>query len=342
MITPMRVATHWLIPFTVFGALLAAAPQRCRAGDDPRDWLEKMNHALATRNYDGTFFHLSNGRVETMRIVHRVRAGRVTERLSSLDGSGREYLRNGEELTCYLPDKHVVMVEPRQARGPFLGSLPQFGAGVNEFYRIDALPPTHVLGRPVRVITVNPKDQFRFGYRLWLDEQTAMPLKTQLCDAHGQVIEQILFASLAMPRHIPDAALTPTMSAAGMRWVRQGASRESAAAALSALSAYRASRLPPGFRLTVAGEQTFGETAVPASHLVYSDGVATVSVFVEAAAEREAQPPVEGLARVGSGFAFSTVVQGHQVTALGEVPAQTVEFIAHSVKSTGGGELTSP
>jgi sigma-E factor negative regulatory protein RseB len=132
------------------------------------------------------------------------------------------------------------------------------------------------------------------------------------------------------------------MSAAGLRWVRQGASRESAAAALSALSAYRASRLPPGFHLTVAGEQTFGETAVPASHLVYSDGVATVSVFIEAAAEREAQPPVEGLARVGSGFAFSTVVQGHQVTALGEVPAQTVEFIAHSVKSTGGGELTSP
>ena len=91
---------------------------------------EKMNQALATRNYDGTFFHLSEGRVETMRIVHRVRAGRVTERLQSLDGSGREFVRNNDELTCYLPDQHTVLVEPRQDHGPFLGSLPQFGADV--------------------------------------------------------------------------------------------------------------------------------------------------------------------------------------------------------------------
>jgi sigma-E factor negative regulatory protein RseB len=122
------------------------------------------------------------------------------------------------------------------------------------------------------------------------------------------------------------------------------------------LSAYRASELPPGFRLTVAGAQTIGGASVPASHLVYSDGLATVSVFVEAQAadapsagarvtgadagpSAPAEPPMQGLARVGSGFAFSTVVQGHQVTAVGEVPAQTVEFIAHSVKSSGGAEL---
>ena len=73
------------------------------------------------RNYDGTFFHLSGGRVETMRIVHRVRAGRVTERLQSLDGSGREFVRNNDELTCYLPDQHTVLVEPRQDRGPVPG-----------------------------------------------------------------------------------------------------------------------------------------------------------------------------------------------------------------------------
>jgi sigma-E factor negative regulatory protein RseB len=116
--------------------------------------------------------------------------------------------------------------------------------------------------------------------------------------------------------------------------------------------------LPPGFHLTVAGAQTLGGATVPASHLVYSDGLATVSVFVEAqpgvaspgaaapgvpapgagsvadaAPSTPAEPPMQGLARVGSGFAFSTIVQGHQVTAVGEVPAQTVEFIAHSVRS---------
>ena len=333
-----RNRTYWIVPCALVGALLTTLPQRSRGADDPRDWLEKMNKALATRNYDGTFFHLHEGRIETMRIVHRVRSGRVTERLQSLDGSGREFVRANNELTCYLPDQHTVLVEPRQDHGPFLGSLPQFSA-VNDFYRIEALPATHVLGRPVRVIAVNPKDQFRFGYRLWLDEKTAMPLKTQLCDSHGQVIEQIFFARLDMPDSIPDSDLAPTVRTEGMRWVRQGPSN---GAASPALSAYRASELPPGFRLTASGAQTLGNAAVPASHFVYSDGLATVSLFIEAqpdpaagaaaAADPAPEPPMQGLARVGSGYAFSTVVQGHQVTALGEVPAQTVEFIAHSVK----------
>ena len=89
MTQSMRNRANWLIPCAAVGALLAALPQASRSADYPRDWLQKMNHALATRNYDGTFFHLSEGRVETMRIVHRVRAGRVSERLQSLDGSGR-------------------------------------------------------------------------------------------------------------------------------------------------------------------------------------------------------------------------------------------------------------
>jgi sigma-E factor negative regulatory protein RseB len=338
--------TYWLVPCALLGALLSSVPPRAFGADDPREWLQRMSKALATRNYDGTFFHISGGRVETMRIVHRMRSGRVTERLQSLDGSGREFVRANDELTCYLPDQHTVLVEPRQDRGPFLGSLPQFDATVSDFYRIETLPETHILGRPVRGIAVNPKDQFRFGYRLWLDEKTAMPLKTQLCDSHGQVIEQIFFARLEMPESIPDSDLAPTVHTDGMRWVRQGPSADNASAALAA---YRASQLPPGFRLTVQGAQTLAGASAPASHLVYSDGLATVSVFVEeqgssdssvaAAPDAQTQAPVQGLARVGSGYAFSTVVQGHQVTAVGEVPAQTVEFIAHSVKIYSGGEI---
>jgi sigma-E factor negative regulatory protein RseB len=346
MTQPRYALAYWLVPCALVGALLSTVAQSARAADDPREWLQRMNKALATRNYDGTFFHISGGRIETMRIVHRVRSGRVTERLQSLDGSGREFVRANDELTCYLPDQHTVLVEPRQDRGPFLGSLPQFDATVSDFYRIEALPDAHVLGRPARVIAVNPKDQFRFGYRLWLDEKTAMPLKTQLCDSRGQVIEQIFFARLDMPESIPDSDLAPTVHTDGMRWVRQGLAVDNASAALAA---YRASQLPPGFRLTVQGAQTLGGATSPASHLVYSDGLATVSVFVEeqsssdsgatAAPDAQTQPPMQGLARVGSGYAFSTVVQGHQVTAVGEVPAQTVEFIAHSVKIYSGAEI---
>lgn len=317
---------------------LGAAARAAGSSDEPSAWLARMNEALSNRNYEGTFFHLSQGQVETLRIVHRVNAGRVTERLSSLDGSGREFVRTNDELTCYLPDQKTVLVEPRREKNPFLGSLPQFNADVGEFYRIEALPAGRVMGRVTRVISVSPKDQYRFGYRLWLDEQTAMPLKTQLCDARGQVVEQIIFASLEMPESIPENAVQPSVRTEGMRWVRQGTAAESPVS----LAAFRASQLPPGFRLTVSRSQTLGENHAPAAHLVYSDGLATVSVFVEPgpvppAGESgpAAAAPAQSLSRVGAGYAFSTVVQGHQVTAVGEVPAQTVEFIAHSMTAHG-------
>ncbi len=337
-----RARTGWLVHCALVGAMVAGAPAQLLAADDPRVWLEKMNDALESRNYDGTFFHLSNGRIETMRVVHRVRAGRVVERLQSLDGPGREFVRNNDELTCYLPDQHTVLVEPRPDRGPFLGALPRFGADTSEYYRLEALPDARILGRNAHVIAVNPKDQFRFGYRLWLDDKTAMPLKTQLCDSRGEILEQILFARLDMPDNIADAELAPAVKTDGMRWVRQGPTQDVASAGLAG---FRASELPPGFKLTVEGNQTIGGTSAPASHLVYSDGLATVSVFIEAqpapegadgaarsGADTLSAPPMQGLARVGSGYAYSTVVEGHQVTAVGEVPAQTVEFIAHSVK----------
>src|SRR5258708_31521781 len=150
------------------------------------------------------------------------------------------------------------------------------------------------------VMVVNAGVRFGFGSRLWLEEKTAMPLKTQLCDSRGTVLEQIFFARLDMPESIPDSDLAPTVRTEGMRWVRQGPSCD---AASPALAAYRASELPPGFRLTVAGAQTIGGATVPASHLVYSDGLATVSVFIEAQ-QADARPAGSG---AGNGGANSSV-----------------------------------
>jgi sigma-E factor negative regulatory protein RseB len=297
--------------------------------DDARAWLERMNQALATRNYDGTFFHLRNGKVETLRIVHRVEDGKVAERLVSLDGSGREIIRNDEELTCYLPDQKRVLVESRIESGSLLGTLPTFDAGLDH-YRVEKLAPGRLLGRPTQVIAVNPRDAFRFGYRLWIDEGTALPLKTQLCDEKGNVVEQILFANIAVPDSLPKSAVEPRVNTEGMQWVRQPGPSTKGATGATFASNWRAAKVPPGFRLTATSTQVMEGSASPVTHLVYSDGLASVSVFIETSPAEADQ--FKGLAKVGSAFTFSTTTRGHQVTAVGEVPPQTVQLIAHSTQ----------
>lgn len=298
--------------------------------EEPKELLQRMNQALTGRNYVGTFVQLANGRVSTMKILHRVEKGRVTERLVSLDGSGREIVGTSEELTCYLPDQRKVLVEPRKDQGPLLGTLPSFRPDVVEFYKVEANGHGRVLGHNTRVVSVMPKDQYRFGYRLWLDEETAMPLKTQLCDSDGRVIEQILFAEIAWPDKIPNSEFKPQLSTEGFTWVRADSPLHLAEIGSDSLL-WRALRLPPGFRLSASGTQPLENPSRPVAHLVYSDGLASVSVFIETNGNGQV---MRGHVSMGSSAAFSTVVDGHQITAVGEVPAATVELIAGSVQQS--------
>jgi sigma-E factor negative regulatory protein RseB len=312
---------------------LAAACGSLASAEEPRQLLERMNQTLTARNYVGTFVHLASGHSSTMRILHRVEHGRVTERLVSLDGSGREIVGTSDELTCYLPDQRKVLVEPRKDQGPLLGTLPSFRPAMLEFYQVQAGASGRVLGRTARVVSVMPKDAFRFGYRLWLDEDTAMPLKTELCDTDGRVVEQILFAEIAWPQHIPNSEFKPQMSTEGFTWVHAQSPQPLAADAPETLL-WHALKLPPGFRLSASSTQTLEDSGTPVAHLVFSDGLASVSVFIE---EKEGGQLLRGHSALGSSAAFSTTVDGHQVTAVGEVPPRTVELIAGSVQPTSRG-----
>jgi len=308
---------------------LALAFSGAALADEPVRWLERMDQALATRNYDGTFSHWQGGRVEMLRIIHRVQDGMVSERLASLDGSGRELIRTGANLTCYLPDKQTVLVEQRPAQEPLVG-FPAVNGETANSYDIREVARTRLNRHDTHVIIVTPKDEFRYGYRLWIDDATAMPIKTQLCDAHGHVIEQIVFANLTLSAHIPDAAFKPDISTEGFRWLRN----ELPPAPPNAQApAWGAVNLPPGFRMTVRSAQTLPGSTHPVDHLVFSDGFASVSVFVETQQSSPSeQPPAQQSAAVGSSSAFTTVVDGHKVTAVGEVPPRTVQFIATQVK----------
>jgi sigma-E factor negative regulatory protein RseB len=307
----------------------------------PAQWLQRMNDALTTRNYDGTFSHWHGGRVEMLRIIHRVQNGVVSERLVSLDGSGREFIRTGQSLVCYLPDRRTVLVEQHIAQQPLVGlHFPAVNDQTASFYDIREIGHTRVNRRDTHIIEVVPKDEYRYGYRLWIDGSTSMPIKSQLCDAHGNVIEQVVFASLALAAHIPDSAFKPEVSTEGFQWLRSDAPQAGPAPA-NAL-AWNAMRLPPGFRMMVRSAQTLPGSANPVDHMVFTDGFASVSVFIEVQGVRAGQPSVPQSATVGSSSAFSTVVDGHKITAVGEVPPATVQFIATQVQAQGPVAVGTP
>jgi sigma-E factor negative regulatory protein RseB len=199
-------------------------------------------------------------------------------------------------------------------------------------YEIRGGERQRLLGRTTRVVALHPRDEFRYGYRLWLDDETAMPLMSQLCDRNGNVIEQIVFAELNFRERIPSDEVKPAVSGEGFRWVRQDAQVPRMA---NAALGWSVIRVPSGFRLTTWRLQIIAGSNVPVRHLVLSDGLASVSVFIEPRSPQT--EAMRGLAKVGAAFAYSRDLDGHQVTAVGEVPAATVEAIAEAVTREDAG-----
>jgi sigma-E factor negative regulatory protein RseB len=239
----------------------------------------------------------------------------------------REVIRHDSELQCILPDDHKVLVETENDSGTLLGTLPRFDASLEANYRLELGEHSTVLGRPVRVLAVAPRDDLRFGYRLWIDEENRLPMRTDLCDAEGHVLEQVMFTSLKVGGPIADSAFHPDNDPSGFAWIRQGAA---AARPLPGEPLWRLAQLPPGFHLSATSQQQLPGSDALVTHFMLSDGLASVSVFIEGppAPPRQA---TEGQGRVGTAFAYSRVIDGHQVTAVGEVPPQTVEMIAAGV-----------
>ena len=291
---------------------------------DAQSWLDRMKRAVEDLSYQGTFVHLIGSEAETLQIVHLNDGGRVSERIVSMDGVGREIIRHEDEVQCILPDRQIVLLEERRDVSPLVSALPSYSEELQQHYDFSLLSTARVAERETQIVGIRPRDEFRYGYILWLDRETAMPLKSQLRDGQGRTVEQILFTSIEISDQIPLSALEPTIDATGFDVIRA----PEAAQTEEALP-WRASRLPGGFRLSVAMRKPMAGSAYPVEHLVYSDGLATVSVFIE---NPNSEPEVAaGFSRVGSSNAFSLSLDGRQVTAIGEVPMRTVETIATSL-----------
>ncbi|MGQ0383364.1 MAG: MucB/RseB C-terminal domain-containing protein [Gammaproteobacteria bacterium] len=294
------------------------------AASDGQLWLGRMAEALAGTSYSGEFVCESAGSSERLRVVHRVRDGAVWERLVSLSGSGRELVRENDEVVVYLPDRKLAIIERRPARSDLMGALPTFDSRVSPWYEVSYAGRETALNGPAAVVVVRPRDGYRFGYRLWIDEASNMPVRSELSDAAGRVIERLRFTELRLHGNIPDSAFEPSTDRSKLRWLRQ------VPQAVDGSPGWRAAQVPPGFRLSVSGLQAMAGSSAPVRHLVYSDGLASVSVFIQPSAPGRA--PVTASRRAGVASAYTTVVHGHQVTVVGEVPPDTLRFIATGVR----------
>ena len=310
--------------FVAFSSLVALGVYVQAQELTPNDWLAKMGRAVQTSNYEGTVIRVKGSAVEALKVVHLVADGVVHEKIVTQEGNGLEIIRTGNEVQCILPDKKSVLVDEWDEQSSLFSTLPssnvQFGAQYDVLFDGKA----RVAGRKAVILAVRPHDEFRYGHRIWLDTKTGFPLKTMLIGNDGAAIEQVQFADITLDREIQASALLPTHSTDGFRWITEPRRKLTRAVE----SPWNSDGLPAGFQvLSSHSEQVPGSDA-SVTHILFSDGLADVSVFVQPTAGEQ---PVQR-SRVGASHSFSYAIDGHVVTAVGDVPAATVEQIARSMQ----------
>lgn len=296
---------------------LAGAAQGQSA--DTLTWLRKIQDASRNLSYTGTFVYQQGERTETSRIT-RLAEGDV-ERLEVLDGMPREIVRTRDTLRCYLPRRGVVKVERRTADRAFPALLPEQVGVLSRHYDISLGEKRRVGGFECQAIVLKPRDDLRYGYRLYADVDTGMLVRAMTVDAAGHMVEQFTFTQLTIGRVSPDMVKPPYLSRS---W-----RVEDANAVPAHLEGWSVNPELPGFQKVLELKRRLGESR-PVGQMVYSDGLAAVSVFIEPLQSRAASGP--GLASLGAIHIYTREVANHRITVVGEAPAASVQRIANAVE----------
>ncbi len=310
------------------GCVLLAVAQAAAAGEADRsveEWLEQMVQSVRTLSYEGTFVYLHNTQLETMRITHTADGNREQERIFSLNGAAREVIRSPDAVICVLPDlKTVSVMRPEAGDRDFPAVLPIDLDRLSGYYEFRKLGSARIADREAVVVGVVPRDVYRYGYRLFLDREHALPLKTDAINEEGEVVSQIMFTSLRVDPSIQD--LSSAMHGKDdYLWVHPKPAQR---VPTSQPASWRFRQLPEGFRLQARSRQTLSSGG-QMEHFVFSDGLATFSVYIEDAVDGDG---LREASRMGAINAYGTQVSGYQITVVGEVPGQTVRRVADSME----------
>ena len=284
-------------------------------------WLRKVQEATHKLSYRGTFVYQNGPRSETSRITRYVDASGDIEKLEVLDGMPREIVRTKDTVRCYLPGARLIKVDRRTERD-FPALLPERINALARHYEITLSETRRIADYDCQEIALKPKDNLRYGYKFCADAKTGMLLSAVTIDAADERVEQFTFTQLAIGPVSRDMVRS--------RFVSQGWRVEDAAAAPARLPGWGLSSELPGFHKVIELKRRMGESR-SAAQVVYSDGLAAVSVFIESLEGRN-DPVRTGLASMGAIHIYTREVANHVVTVVGEAPAASVQRIANAVE----------
>lgn len=299
---------------------------------DDLNWLKTMVVAARQTDYSGIFVYQYNDHVETFHISHVIDSEGEYSRLNGLDGARREIIRKNDQVWCYVGDNKAKKLGRGGGR-KFPAVLPEQFSMLNENYHIKQTEEGRIAGYHAHAVLFKPKDNLRYGHRMWAHSDSGLLLKAEVLDEKNHIVEQNTFITLTVGNNVDRSWLNANKLDAASLEHSVHQEELPKAESLNNASRWHVGLLPPGFKKITEMRRPLHDNNGPATHLVFSDGLASISVFIEQ--QSGVQENHLGLSSRGAIQVYRKVNGKYLLTVVGEAPPRTVMQIADSVRHIG-------
>ena len=318
------------VPGYVFLSLVLLAGITQVSANPAMEWIEKMSDSMRNLSYQGNFVYMHGNQLESMSILHIKDEFGVRERLLSLNGEAREVYRDNKNLTCIWPDSKKVVVGDSSQKNfsPLL--IPDNIDKISKYYDISLADGERIAGHESIVVNIEPKDQLRYGLKLWINSSNGLLLKSNLINELREVVEVVMFTSLeelSKEDQMPLITMPEIDDSFSLIQFQSG----DASQKFEVDRGWGFSNPPDGFWQESVVKRKVADTEQFIQQMVYTDGLASLSVFIE----KQTLQAAQGETSMGAVNGYIRILNNYSVTAIGAVPATTVRRMAESVYLQG-------
>ncbi len=327
----MKLSTPYRTQATLLGlCLLFSSVSHADSLSVGGDLIRKMSAAMQTLDYKGSFIYAHDGELESMQIFHSAADGVERERLISLNGEAKEIVRNEDSVVDVSPNRETVAVSRSTPRTPFPEFEPEQVAQLEKIYAFNYEGKDRVAGRQVDVIDIKPLDDYRYGYRLSIDSETFLLLRSIMKDNNGSIVEQVMFTEIEYTDNIPANTFLSSLEGERQTWQIKNQPASAPDDDEVDIPGIDQLNVPEGFEIMSDKVMMLRKNFV-ARRVMYTDGLASLSVYVSPTGEN-ADNELQGLMGMGAVRAYGVMHDQWHVTVVGEVPKSTVMMIGDSMK----------
>ena len=294
------------------------------------DWLMRIHQGSKKRDYIGTFVVSAGGIMTSAKIWHVCEGNQQMERVEMLTGAPRSIFRHNDQVVTFMPDQKLVRSEKRESLGLFPELLQAADSHIADYYKVREEGIDRVAGVETSIVGLVPRDRLRFGYRVWTERKSGLVVKLQTLDTDGKLLEQAAFSELELDAPVKMDKLVQMMGKLeGYRVEKTVLIKTTASAEGWTLKAPVAGfKSVSCYKRPVAAEN--GASGGDPLQWVFSDGLASVSIFVEPLDRQRHYR--ESTLSMGATQTMTRLIEPYWITVMGEVPVTTLLLFANGLE----------